>query len=763
MRKKLLFVAATVAMALSCGAEQFKVGVYTFNVTDETTVEVSKADSKNENGDKILEYDVPATVQSGGVTYSVKAIGKEAFKWSYATKIVLPQSIESFEADAFNGSSSLEEINFPERLSYIGDYAFSSTALKSVVLPSSVKKIGSSAFFTCKSLSSVIFNEGLEEIGNSAFYKTSLTNVVLPQSLTEIGAKAFLNCEKLETVTLPNKIKVLPLGLFYGCKLLKSLDIAEGVTEIGDECFLLCESLKSISIPSTVEKIGTGFIAKTSVSSITLAAANSNFVLVDGILYDTNKKLLYAVPMKGVSSVNVDSKCIGINGGAFWGSEVAKVVLPNGFLAIDDYAFCQSALAEINFPASITYIGEQGFAATKLKSVVLPENMPNILDGAFAGCEELTTVTIPSAVKRIYNHAFHNDVNLTSVTCLGSTPPEILDVYETYDDPFFGVPTTTTLYVPKGTEAAYRADGWHNYFKITESDFGVLACVGMTPADGAVLGANAEMKIEIEFSEDINVVKKNPEVFLRKDSELSGAIIEPDDAWVATVSKNTLRLWASDYDGYTMSFTPEQDREYYLVIPAGVVQNSAGDMNERIVVKWVGPSAPKELAVVSTTPENGAVLNAGYADMSFRITFEDEITILDYAPDAELREGDSDTGLTIDPDLSWKALKENDGKTLHIWASDYDGYIQAFKVKSGTKYYMTIPAGIVKNDAGDKNGEIRIEISGSDTTGIDSAVSGESATEVARYDLNGHPVAAGYKGICVVRMSDGTVRKVYVK
>ena len=42
--------------------------------------------------------------------------------------------------------------------------------------------------------------------------------------------------------------------------------------------------------------------------------------------------------------------------------------------------------------------------------------------------------------------------------------------------------------------------------------------------------------------------------------------------------------------------------------------------------------------------------------------------------------------------------------------------------------------------------------------GVDAAVS-----EVARYDVNGRPVTAAYKGFTIVRLSDGSVRKVFVK
>lgn len=761
MKKQLLTLSALLAVSYSMGAVSFKSGPLTFETTGETTVAVSKADSKDGSGAKLTSYIVPETVVNDNVTYTVTAIGEEAFRWTYATEIKLPNTIESFGASAFSGSSDLTSVNLPAGLKVIGDYAFSSTAVTSLDIPASVKEIGNSAFFTCKALTSVTFHEGLKKIGTSAFYKVPVTEIVLPESLTELGDKAFLNCTSLTSVKLPSSLTKLGIGTFSGCTMLASVNMPETITSIGMECFL-GTALTEITIPAAVNEIGTSAFAKSSISSINLASGNQSFVLIDGVLYDAAERLLYAVPMKGKTAVSVSAKCVGINGGAFWGSEVTKVTLPQGILAIDDYAFCQSALAEINFPSTITYIGEQGFADTKLTEVTLPDNMPYVLDGAFAGCTELTSVTIPSGVKLIYNHAFHNNKKLTSMKCLGSEAPEIDDVYETYDSPFYGISETTPCYVPKGCLESYKDAGWGSYFKLVEDENAVLSTVSITPADGTVLGKYAEMKVEIEFGSEVTIVNAAPEVYLRKGSELSGAIIGSDAGWkVTSAGNNAIRVWSDDGDGYTQTFTTEQDAEYYLIIPAGIARSADGSLNERIVVKWVGPAAPKPLEVVSVTPADGSVLAPGYFDMKFLITFADDITIIDYGPDAHLREGNSVDGKEISPDLGWKATKDNDN-TLNLWASDYDSCVQSFKVNDAIVYYMTIPAGIVRNAAGDKNEEIVIELKGA-TSGIADINADSDIVAVEHYDVAGRVISADSKGLHIVKMSDGSVRKVVVK
>lgn len=742
-------------MGATAAAETFTDGAFTYTTTGTSTVTLSKSASKE------TAITVPSIVTYNGSDYTVTAIGENAFKWSKAVSISLPSTIEAFEYGAFNGSDKLTTINMPAALKVIGEYSLSSTAITSIDIPASVEEIGNSAFFTCKSLTSITFHEGLKTIGNSVFYKCPITEAILPESVTSLGKSAFMSCDKLASVKLPSTLTSLGDGCFYKCASLTSITIPEGVTSIGTECFLE-SGITEVTLPASVETIGSSAFAHTQLTAINLAAGNKNFKLIGGVLYDTAERLLYAVPMKGLTQVRVSDKCIGINGGAFWGSEVSEVVLPEGILAIDDFAFCQSALAKINFPSSLTYIGEQGFAATQLTEIILPENMPYVLDGAFAGCQKATSITIPSAATLIYNHAFHNDVNVASVTCQGTTPPVIDDVYETYDSPFYGISTTTPLYVPKGTADAYKEAGWGEYFKITEGDYSVLALTSASPASGTVLGKYADMKVELTFASDVVVSNATPEVYLRKNSEISGATIDPDDCWKATqLYPKTVNIWASDYDGLTQYFTPEQETEYYLVIPAGVVKDAAtGAANERIVIKWTGPAAPKPLEVVSTSPADGEVITSAYADMKFVVTFADDITILDYAPGAELREDNPETGKLIEPDLGWKAAKDG-SNAVNIWGADYDSYLQSFKVEADKSYYMIIPAGIAQNANGDKNDKIVITIKGP-TSGIEG-VETESCHAVAHFDHLGRAIAPEAKGIHIVKMSDGSVKKVLVK
>ena len=75
------------------------------------------------------------------------------------------------------------------------------------------------------------------------------------------------------------------------------------------------------------------------------------------------------------------------------------------------------------------------------------------------------------------------------------------------------------------------------------------------------------------------------------------------------------------------------------------------------------------------------------------------------------------------------------------------------------------PAGIVKNAAGDMNELILVRVNGYDpASGIANIdMSSKDATEAARFNISGVKIGKTQKGIAIIKMSDGSVKKVLVK
>ena len=596
MNKHLLLALAFVGFAAQSQAQEpvtFKEAPFTYKQIGTNKVEVSQVDKAYASGTPVTDYVVPATVENGGVTYTVTAIGEAAFKWKAASNITLPETIDTIRANAFN-TFDVEAITLPSKVRYIGDYAFSGCKkLTSFVVPESVEEIGNGAFFTCSNLTSIQLPSKLKKIGTSVFYNCALTSITWPATLTTIPYSTFQACKKLETVNIQSDLTMVDKMAFLKCAALKSINLPSTVDSIGYEAF--CNTgLESFTLPKSATKLGSEFIANAPITAFKVEEGNTHFAVYDGAIYSADKRLLWAAPVKGLTSFKVLDGCLGICGGAFSKCEATEITLPESLVAIDSFGFCEAKVEKINFPAGLKLIGVQGFAGTNLTDVTLPEACTVVYEATFAQCQKLKTVTLPKTLTDIAIRAFLNCTALEKITCLGETSPKLEDAYEEYEKQFYGVPSTCELYVPQGATQSYKDAGWDQYFN-TIKEFEaevkptVMTVVKTTPADGFVTKEKFfNMTFDIEFDEDFDVLKKEPAAKLREGDATTGKEITPDDVWKASRPKaNHLNLWGADWDGYLCFFTTKDNTDYYLTIPADILKGkTSGLKNGEIVIHF---------------------------------------------------------------------------------------------------------------------------------------------------------------------------------
>lgn len=209
---------------------------------------------------------------------------------------VVPQTVLVIGDNAFQSASNLSTITLPNALTDIGEYAFSNSSLLSVasksssmhvigtrafsgcqkltsaVLPSSVEYMGTGVFMGCTALKEITVPKGATDLTQMFYGCKNLVKASLPKTLTTIGDMAFQSCESLEKVTLQSGVTTIGTSAFDGCSSLASLDIPEGVTKIGQRAFASCKGLNYLSLPSTLESVGDYF----------LSFASSNMSLVVG-------------------------------------------------------------------------------------------------------------------------------------------------------------------------------------------------------------------------------------------------------------------------------------------------------------------------------------------------------------------------------------------------------------------------------------------------------------------------------------------------
>ena len=202
--------------------------------------------------------------QPDGLVYA----GKVAYKYKGTmpsnTSIVLDEGTSGIAGSAFNGCTGLTRITIPSSVTSIGDNAFGGcTALTDVSLNSNA--ILSKTYTYSTSLKNIFgtqvktytLGDNSTSIGDYAFEDCSeLTSITIPSSVTSIGNRAFSGCSGLASITIPNSVTSIDSDAFYGCTGLTSITIPSSVTSIGSWAFYGCTGLTSVTLPEKVTEIG---------------------------------------------------------------------------------------------------------------------------------------------------------------------------------------------------------------------------------------------------------------------------------------------------------------------------------------------------------------------------------------------------------------------------------------------------------------------------------------------------------------------------
>ena len=102
--------------------------------------------------------------------------------------------------------------------------------------------------------------------------------------------------------------------------------------------------------------------------------------------------------------------------GAFQGSSLSSVMIPEGVETLGSHAFYWSRLLAVDFPTSLKRIGAKAFGLTAIgfggEAIVLPGGLQEIGEQAFWACD-FQQMIIPDSVTAIDNSAFANCKQMT--------------------------------------------------------------------------------------------------------------------------------------------------------------------------------------------------------------------------------------------------------------------------------------------------------------------------------------------------------------
>lgn len=295
--------------------------------------------------------------------------------------VSIPSNVTKIQADAFRDNENITSVKIPSSVTEIGERAFCNSSIQSANIPGSVKIISKSAFEHCTSLTDVTIEDGVESIGNDAFITCKMSKINIPDSVINIGSSAFRGCSNLSEVNfkdgtaigsnafqgtlwinnqtnvgnftivngllsgcdssvsgevvIPDGVKIIGGGAFWGNKNITSVKIPEGVTTINEGAFGYCSNISKVIIPSTLEKI---------------------------------------------------------NAETFIGcSNLKNIEFPKNLKTIGREAFEYSGLTEVNIPDGVSIIETEAFAkCLKLSKVYIPSSVTTIGEGAFSSDLDIT-------------------------------------------------------------------------------------------------------------------------------------------------------------------------------------------------------------------------------------------------------------------------------------------------------------------------------------------------------------------------------------
>ena len=362
------------------------------------------------------------------------SIGYGLFDCPYVTSITIPGSVTSIRGSAFSRCSSLTNITIGNGVTSIEDWAFDDcSSLKSVTIGNSVTSIGEEAFSGCSSLKSITIPNSVTSIGEEAFSGcSSLTSITIPDSVTSIGHSAFEGCSRLTSIIIGNSVTSIGRYAFSGCSRLTKITIPNSVTSIGGGAFSGCSSITEMTIPFVGAEAG-----KTS---------SDTYQYPFGYIFGTSS---YTGGEFTAQDYYGSSTSSTTNNTYYIPSSLKSVTVTGGNILYGAFYGCDN-LTSITIPNSVTSIGDFAFYdCTKLTSITIPDSVTSIGEEAFRWCRSLTSITIPDSVTSIGEGAFWSCSSLTSITI-----PNSVTSIEDYT--FQGCSSLTRINF-QGTQAQWNA------------------------------------------------------------------------------------------------------------------------------------------------------------------------------------------------------------------------------------------------------------------------------------------------------------------
>ena len=267
---------------------------------------------------------------------------------------------------------------------------------------------------TVPNATSVTMPNTIVRIEANAFKDGNITSITIPQSVTEIKSGAFGQMSHLTAINVdaanPNfrsdngvliekKDSKEWVAAYPLARPDAEYTVPEGVYGVYTNAFQRASYLTKITLPASLKESPStaefnGYTSAQNLREIAVAAGNTAFKSVDGVLLSADGKKLIAYPNGKVGSPSTNPAYQGVTGQP--NASVYKI--PDGVESIE-----QAAFAQVNGLTAIELNGVKKLAkgafdkAVKLRNVLLGPSVDTIEDGAFGGNNDLAAFDVDPA------------------------------------------------------------------------------------------------------------------------------------------------------------------------------------------------------------------------------------------------------------------------------------------------------------------------------------------------------------------------------
>lgn len=267
---------------------------------------------------------------------------------------------------------------------------------------------------TVPNATSVTMPNTIVSIEANAFKDGHITSITIPKSVTEIKSGAFGQMSYLTAINVdaanPNfrsdngvliekKDSKEWVAAYPLARPDAEYTVPEGVYGVYTNAFQRASYLTKITLPASLKESPStaefnGYTSAQNLREIAVAAGNTAFKSVDGVLLSADGKKLIAYPNGKAGSPSTNPAYQGVTGQP--NASVYKV--PDGVESIE-----QAAFAQVNGLTAIELNGVKKLAkgafdkAVKLRNVLLGPSVDTIEDGAFGGNNDLAAFDVDPA------------------------------------------------------------------------------------------------------------------------------------------------------------------------------------------------------------------------------------------------------------------------------------------------------------------------------------------------------------------------------